>query len=493
MRSRLSSFWTLISGQFPLAAFLLATAAMVDSGFAASNAPANLQLEAPASVVEGQEFFVRGTFADADPDDTHVVRIFWEGGVAAEIHLPAGTTNFAASYTYYFDSFLPIYAWATVEDAAGATADQTFPITVLNAPPLIQSVVLSTDACTEGDQARVSVQFSDAGIYDFHRVEIDWGDSIDLINPQGRSFVRDHIFFDNTIYGSQEPIRQIAVTIWDEHDFAIARTNLTVLNAPPGVPQISLTTNSIFESQSVTLSASFTDRGRYDSHTALVDWGDGSPVELVEYLWSRDFSLTHVYRDNPRAGREHYNITVVVSDDEGERSTNATSVVVKNTPPGISGLTIASRIPAHSLAILRGEVTDASPQDNLVLEIDWGDGRPAQIVNITPGAASFAVPHTFDAGGPRCEIRVQARDDDGASVSAKAQVEMVSPADLPACPPVLRTVQRGPAKYVEWETPGIVLQSAPAIEGPWTDIEPQPQSPLLLPGNEPMRFFRVRP
>jgi len=47
-----------------------------------------------------------------------------------------------------------------------------------------------------------------------------------------------------------------------------------------------------------------------------------------------------------------------------------------------------------------------------------------------------------------------------------------------------------------WTEPG-VLQQAPTVTGPWTDIVPAATSPYLIdttdPAHQPMRFFRLRP
>jgi hypothetical protein len=460
---------------------------------AANTPPGHIMVREPVYAYEGQVFTIEGSFQDADVEDAHTVSIFWEVGVITTTRLAPGVLRFTASYTYYYDSFLPIYPLVQVEDEHGAADISSFAVTVLNVAPTINAVRMNTNIFDEGDQLQVEVDFSDPGLYDHHRVEIDWGDLVDPFDVPGRFFARNHAFFDDTIFGSGVPIAEVTITVWDESDYHRWRTNIVVRNVPPVITQPALSSRMIAENGSITLSGHFEDRGWYDRHVVTVDWGDGSPVEEMSPAGVRDFTLAHPYRDDPPAGRaDLYAITLSVTDDDGATSVTNLSVGVTNVAPRLSNVLFAARVPAHSMGLLKGTIEEQSPLDSLALDIDWGDGTGTQRVAIVPGSSSFAVPHTFRTGGPR-NVRVALSDDDGGRATANVAVNLADSRGRPRGPPGLRMVRRGKETCVEWGMPGAVLQSAPTASGPWTDVTSAARSPFPLVTTEGARFFRLRP
>jgi len=375
------------------ASALLSGLLLYQAASAANVPPSNVTVREPVYADEGRVFTVQGSFEDPDGSDAHTVRIFWEGGVVGTVTLAPGVLEFTASHVYYYDSFMPIYPLVLVDDDQGGSGSGTFGVTVLNVAPSIDSVVVSSNICNEGDALQVEVQFSDPGLYDYHRVEINWGDLLDRFDAPGRFFSRMHRFSDDTLFGSSSPIDEITITVWDEFDYATSRTNIAVRNVGPRLPEVQL----------------------------------------------------------------------------------------------------AARVPAHSLGVLRGMIEDPGTADSLAVEIDWGDGTGTQRLGVEPGLASFAVPHIFRTGGPRCRVRVTVRDDDGGETTTNATVDIIDSHTMPSCPPVLRIGRRGTEACIEWDTPGLVLQSAPTADGVWTDVAQGASSPVFLPASEMARFFRVRP
>jgi Ca2+-binding RTX toxin-like protein len=77
--------------------------------------------------------------------------------------------------------------------------------------------------------------------------------------------------------------------------------------------------------KTVVLSGVFTDVGTLGTHTALVNWGDGSaPVLVTVNATNRTFSETHTYLTGGI-----FAITVTVTDDDGGTSVSTTSAVVE--------------------------------------------------------------------------------------------------------------------------------------------------------------------
>jgi hypothetical protein len=454
--------------------------------------PGNITVREPVYAYEGQMFTIEGSFEDPDVDEAHTVRIFWEGGAVTATQLAPGVLRFTASYTYYYDSFMPMYPLVEVEDEHGASDVGFFVVTVLNVAPTINAVVMNNNVFDEGDSLQLEVEFSDPGLYDHHRVEIDWGDLLDRFDVPGRFFTRGHAFFDDTVFGSGISIGEVAITVWDESDYQTWRTNIVVRNVPPTITELALSSGVIAENGTIRLSGHFEDRGWSDYHSVSVDWGDGGPLEQMS-LGEREFTLVHTYRDDPPAGQpDLYAIRVRVTDDDDASSVTNVFVGVTNIAPRLSNVQIAARVPAHSTGVLKGIIEEPGPLDSLTLDIDWGDRTGTQRVAMAPGSTTFAVPHIFRTGGQRRNVRVTVRDDDGGLGRATAALEIVDPRGVPPHPPALRIVRRDRGACVEWDTPGVVLQSAPSTSGPWTDVTSQARSPLPLPTNAGARFFRIR-
>ena len=82
--------------------------------------------------------------------------------------------------------------------------------------------------------------------------------------------------------------------------------------------------------QGYPLEATFTDAGSADTHTATIDWGDGSRLELVTIAGTESGGVTGDHRYRPKVRHvksshthtkaKSYTVTVCVTDDDGGRS-----------------------------------------------------------------------------------------------------------------------------------------------------------------------------
>lgn len=153
-------------------------------------------------------------------------------------------------------------------------------VEVYNVPPIFDSITIVPSPADEGQEVTLTAAWSDPGA-PVVTVSIDWGDGIaeDKIGEcdecnlghYSGSVDSHHFYADNGIYS-------IHVCVNDGEDSACTQRVITVNNVAPtvdaGLDQV------IYEGDALTLDpATSNDKGTLDTHTATVDWGDGSPVE----------------------------------------------------------------------------------------------------------------------------------------------------------------------------------------------------------------------
>jgi len=110
-------------------------------------------------------------------------------------------------------------------------------------------------------------------------------------------------------------------------------------NAPPQELALELSASHINESDSVALTASFTDADADDSHFATIDWGDGATEMLFFGVGARDFAHDHQYLDDNPSGTASDAYTVIVTLSDGEDSdTTSVGLTVNNVAPVITDL-----------------------------------------------------------------------------------------------------------------------------------------------------------
>ena len=136
-----------------------------------------------------------------------------------------------------------------------------------------------------------------------------------------------HVYADNGTYTVQ-----VCVT-----DDDLAETcdtlDITVDNVAPTVGAGA--DQTVDEGTTVTLDpATFDDPGTADTHTAAIEWGDGSPAEagvVIESNGSGTVAGSHVYADNGT-----YAVEVCVTDDDLAETCDTLDVTVDNVAPTVT-------------------------------------------------------------------------------------------------------------------------------------------------------------
>jgi hypothetical protein len=209
-------------------------------------------------------------------------------------------------------------------------------------------------------------------------------------------------------------------------------------NVPPAITELVANPSSIIESETVTISGSFTDPDA-DEWTVTVDYGDDSenlPLVLnKEHLvldeQQHGFSLSHTYMDNGT-----YTVTVTV-DDSMAIATSTIPITVNNVAPTLT-ISGGELVDEGSTYTLNLKATDPGADTITSWAITWGDG--SQVETVTGNPAS--VTHVYADGPATPTISATATDEDGtfSSNSREISVKNVAPTvtsiEVPLCPPM---------------------------------------------------------
>ena len=179
-------------------------------------------------------------------------------------------------------------------------------ISVVNRPPSI--LVSGGGTVVEGGDYAIS--FSVTGDIPQDTVtnwSVDWGDgAIDTINSTG-SGTASHVYADGPMPYT------ITVTGTDEDgSYLSAPHNVNVTNVAPTI-QVTDDGSTITEDEAYSLHLLRTSDPGQDMMHWLVDWGDGSPTQL---LGGNRIDAAHVYTVADAAGQS-YTVSVTPSDEDG--------------------------------------------------------------------------------------------------------------------------------------------------------------------------------
>ena len=288
----------------------------------AVNKPPTAEAGDDQTVDEGETVLFDGT-ASVDEDGT-IDRYEWDFG-------DDGTGDGATTTHVYADNGTFTVVLRVFDDE-GATGDATADVTVSNvAPPVEPSDDQSFD---EGGTFSSAGSFDDPGD-DTWTATVDYGDGAGAqplaLNPD-KTFSLSHLYADDDTF-------TVIVTVTDD-DGGVGSGDLTVTVAniapvvEPGPGQ------SAFQDETVTIEFTFTDVGTADTHTATIDWDDGT-VEPGDVITEADGSGTvdgtHEYADPGT-----FTVNVTVTDDDGAVGTGSLGVVILVSAELIEGIEVTN-------------------------------------------------------------------------------------------------------------------------------------------------------
>ncbi len=237
-------------------------------------------------------------------------------------------------------------------DADSNPSNNTAPatVTVLNVPPKVTTIGMTPGTINENDSAVLSVAFTDPGRLDTHTARITWGDgSPDLtvaITPGARSFQVQHQFLDDNPTGTPSDLNAVHVVVTDNNGgTGSGDTSVLVQNLAPVLTAFSTNSPSaslLKEGDVVTVTGAFADLGTQDTHTATIDWDDGSTssAAILESGGAGALTAHHTYT----AGGI-YTVRVTLADDDlgqvtASKSLFVTGVGVHRLPNGLTALEV---------------------------------------------------------------------------------------------------------------------------------------------------------
>ena len=194
---------------------------------------------------------------------------------------------------------------------------KTFTIHV-NQSPSINAI--SNTTINEGDTYSASGSFTDPDSNSW-TATVDYGDGsgVQPLTLSGTNFSLNHVYKDNGTY-------TVTVSVTDNQGaIGTGTATVTVKNVNPSVGAITAPTSPVQVNTPIAASASLTDAGVLDTHTASWDWGDGNTTTgtVTETNGSGSVSNNHTYT---AAGV--YTIILTVTDKDGGIGTSTFQYIV---------------------------------------------------------------------------------------------------------------------------------------------------------------------
>ena len=389
---------------------------------AIKNIPPTVEAGDGQTVDEGEAVSLApSTFNDLGTEDSHTATIDWGDGTGKNAAVvsetpfgPPGSTSGAdgsVSGSHVYGDNDTYTVSVCVKDEGAETCD-TLKVTVENVAPTVEA----GDGQTVDEGEAVSLApstFNDLGTEDSHTATIDWGDgtgknaavvSETPFGPPGSTSGADGSVSGSHVYGDNDTYT-VSVCIKDEGAETCDTLKVTVENVAPTVEAGDGQT--VDEGEAVSLAPStFNDLGTEDSHTATIDWGDGTgknaavvsetPVGPPGSTSGADGSVSgsHVYGDNGT-----YTVSVCVKDD-GAETCDTLEVTVENVAPTVDALTLIE-IDEGDNASFMGHATDPG-SDDLTFSWTWGS-----LPGCSLATTYFSAPPTAD---PPQSAQVNPRD-----------------------------------------------------------------------------------
>ena len=285
---------------------------------------------------------------------------------------------------------------------------------------------------SEGQSLTLVATVSDPGSSGPYAATVNWGDgttsatSVNLTGGAG-SISLPHVWTQDGLYS-------VTITVTDPFSHqATAVASAAVVNVNPTLNPLSHLTGNT--GQPVTLTADFTDPGVFDSHSAIINWGDGTPDDtgtVASIAGSAGVATTGmVSGTHTFAASGTYFITVTITDSDGGLASVSTSVTVNPLPaaPIVSSVSVSPGLEGSRI-VLQAAFTDTGDSEIHTALIHWGDGSTsAGTVTFASGAGTVTGSHIYaDDGNYGVSVTVTDSSALSGSQTTAAAIENFMPA-----------------------------------------------------------------
>jgi subtilisin-like proprotein convertase family protein len=372
------------------ATFTDGTVAFGTASLVITNTVPFIEITGPATFDQytTQTFTFRG-INDPGNDRISKWRIIWETGdpfeeiVGSEITVSHTFTKSSTGYNLIALAF---------DDDNTIIAGKSIVVNASTVP--VRSAILSATTINEGGAVTLTPDVSGGSASGITQTVINWGDGITQTFTGLLSTPQNHTYADNGSFN--------VVVSYTEGNGAISQSTpigVAVTDVAPAMTA-SLSGSLFAEGSNVTLNASALDAGADVVTEWRIDWGDGTPVEIVTatppassgapYLLTRQ----HRYTAN---GDFVANVTAV--NEDGAFVKTAGTLTVYDISPAV---TLSTPTPVNEGATLTLTVTPSDPGDLVdKLYVDWGDadgtfteidnagGRPRDLYHVYRDSGTF--------------------------------------------------------------------------------------------------------
>ncbi len=366
----------------------------------------------PATLDEGKTFTRTVTFADPGAD-TWTATVDWDDGAGPKPAAVGPGRTVALSHPFLDEDEVDVVI--AVHDGV-ATGTAHLAVTVKNVAPTVEA---GGDAgLSEGGKLSRSGTVTDPGPNDTFTATVDYGEgggATPLTITTQRTFALSHTYPNQGDF---------PVTVRVTDDFGGVGTDTFLVKVSNTAPVVTPGPDTeLNEGATLTRTVAFSDSGA-DSWTATVDYGDGGGPQTAPVNQSaRTVALSHAYLDDG-----DFEVVVTVSDGT-ETGQGSFRVVAHNVLPIVT-LGAPAAVNEGAVWTRGGSFTDPGALDPHSATVDWGDGKPASSLPLTP-QGTFTLSHAFADDGDLA-VTVTVNDDDGSGVATVAvHVDNVAP-DLPA-------------------------------------------------------------
>ncbi|HYI15235.1 MAG TPA: PKD domain-containing protein, partial [Thermomicrobiales bacterium] len=201
--------------------------------------------------------------------------------------------------------------------------------------------------------------------------------------------------------GSQSGVDEIVASFVDGTAVTHSSNVASVTWSQPSVSVNAGDDQTVVEGDIVSLVSTFSNSDSIASHSATIDWGDGTIEDGIvsESAGAGSVTGSHQYLDNGT-----YSVALCVTDTSAITSCDTLIVTVSNAAPVVTALTVPAQLAGTAATLDLASFFDEGTLDSHTATIDWGDGtiEPATIgheAGLTGPIAHHAGEHSSDAFG----------------------------------------------------------------------------------------------